>query len=167
MRRQITPGKILVMGGHWEKKNWEFKEFRWNSVFSLGYLWSSPFLRQKKTKWRITQKTLRGLTATIGQIIVLLSGRDGSCPEEQESLDARGICGGGILLFGSFHSFLFLNSGVLPSLLGYLTHLYLFISWKNSSRTSYTPSPVSPGEIHTSIRTPSWGNTYIKFLSSL
>ena len=35
------------------------------------------------------------------------------------------------------------------------SHLYLFISWKNSSRTSYTPSPVSLGKyIHQYVHLP-------------
>ena len=146
MRRQITPAKILVMGGHWEKKNWEFKDFRWNSVFSLGYLLHSPFLRQKKTKWRMYHpEGIACPNPAIGPLILLFSGRKGSFREEQKSLDARGILGGGALLFGSFHSSPFLNSGVLPLILGYLTHLYLFISWNKSSRTSYTPIwPLQP-----------------------
>ena len=139
------------------KKNANLKSFVETLYFHWATCGAAHFSVKKKKQngGCITQKALRVLTPAIGPLIVLFSGRDGSFPEEQKSLDARGICGGGILLFGSFHSFLFLNSGVLPSLLGYLTHLYLFISWNNSSRTSYTPSPVSPGEIHTSIRTPS------------
>ena len=64
----------------------------------------------------ITQKTLHVLTPAIGPLIVLFSGRDGSFPEEQKSWDARGIFGGGVMLFGSFHSspFLKFRSTSLP-----------------------------------------------------
>ena len=73
-------------------------------------------VKRRQNGGYITQKTLRALTPAIGPLIVLFSGRDGSFPEEQKSLDARGIFGEEVLLFGSFHSspFLKFRSTSLP-----------------------------------------------------
>ena len=80
------------------------------------------FLLQKKTDVEsITQKALPVLAPTIGSLILLFSGMHGSLPVEKKSLDAGGnffLWGGGV---APSNHLLYLNSGVLPSLLGYLT----------------------------------------------
>ena len=80
------------------------------------------FLREKKRDVEcITQKALPVLAPTIGSLILLFSGMHGSLPVEKKSLDAGGnffLWGGGV---APSNHLLYLNSGVLPSLLGYLT----------------------------------------------